>query len=79
MYEILLISADRGFTNLALKFIPHINGSIQVSTATNVKDGVAFLEREASMGSCPFKSSLLFKWPRTTLASVMAASVPPLA
>ena len=46
MYEILLISADRGFTNLALKFIPHINGSIQVSTATNVKDGVAFLERE---------------------------------
>ena len=46
MYEILMISADRGFTNLALKFIPHINGSIQVSTATNVKDGVAFLERE---------------------------------
>ena len=46
MYEILLISADKGFTNMALKFIPHINGTIQVSTAINVKDGVAYLERE---------------------------------
>lgn len=46
MYEILLISADKNFTNTALKFIPHINGTIQVSTATNVKDGVTYLEKE---------------------------------
>ena len=45
MYEILLISDDKGFTNLALRFIPHINGMIQVSTATTVRNGIAQLER----------------------------------
>ena len=45
MYEILLISDDKGFTNLALKFIPHINEMIRVSAAATVLNGMAQLDR----------------------------------
>ena len=46
MYEILLISDDKGFTNLALKFIPHINEMIRVSAAATVLNGLAQLDAQ---------------------------------
>ncbi len=44
MYSCLLVSGDKAFTNLALKFVPHINNGIAVETATTIRSGTSYLE-----------------------------------
>lgn len=36
MYSLLLVSTDKGFTNLSLKFIPHLESSIKVTPVNSV-------------------------------------------
>ncbi|MDO5861788.1 MAG: GAF domain-containing protein [Thermoplasmata archaeon] len=47
MYNMLLVSADSGFTTLSLKFIPHLESSINVIPVKNPKKAVEAMETEA--------------------------------